>query len=105
MVKAPGVFFKGLIRFTEIIWNGLVKFGKGVGFVTSAFAESVIYSVRKIFFKNLQENKKSPLMEKLYARFDAGDRVLRIVEATISYSIIWLMLGLIGTILFLLFYK
>ena len=44
-------------------------------------------------------------MEKLYARFDAGDRVLRIVEATISYSIIWLMLGLIGTILFLLFYK
>ena len=105
MVKAPGVFFKGLIRFTEIIWNGLVKLGKGVGFVTSAFAESVIYSVRKIFFKNLQENKKSPLMEKLYARFDAGDRVLRIVEATISYSIIWLMLGLIGTILFLLFYK
>ncbi len=105
MVKTPGVFFKGLIRFTEIIWNGLVKFGKGVGFVTSAFAESVIYSVRKIFFKNLQENKKSPLMEKLYARFDAGDRVLRIVEATISYSIIWLMLGLIGTILFLLFYK
>ena len=40
-----------------------------------------------------------------YAKFDAGDRVLRIVEATISYSIIWLMLGLIGTILFLLFYK
>ncbi|MBQ6026365.1 MAG: sodium:proton antiporter [Lachnospiraceae bacterium] len=109
LLKAlPGLFigiFKGLIRFTEIIWNGLVKFGKGVGFVTSAFAESVIYSVRKIFFKNLQENKKSPLMEKLYARFDAGDRVLRIVEATISYSIIWLMLGLIGTILFLLFYK
>lgn len=109
LLKAlPGLFigiFKGLIRLTEIIWNGLVKFGKGVGFVTSAFAEAVIYSVRKIFFKNLQENKKSPLMEKLYARFDAGDRVLRIVEATISYSIIWLMLGLIGTILFLLFYK
>lgn len=104
MVKAPGVFFKGLIRFTEIIWNGLVKFGKGVGYVTSSFAEAVIFSIRKVFFKNLDENRKSPFMEKMYARFDAGDRVLRIVEATISYSIIWLMLGLIGTILFLLFY-
>ena len=105
MVVAPGKFFKGLIKFTEIIWNGLVKFGKGLGFVTSAFAESIIYSVKKIFFKELVEDRKSPITEKLYARFDAGDRILRIVEATISYSIIWLMLGLIGTILFLLFYK
>ncbi|MBO4782156.1 MAG: sodium:proton antiporter [Lachnospiraceae bacterium] len=105
MVIAPGKFFTGLIAFTKLIWEWLVKIGKGIGYAASFFGEAVIYSIRKIFFKNLEEDKTSPIMEKLYAKFDAGDRVLRIVEATISYSIIWLMLGLIGTILFLLFYK
>ena len=103
----PGLFagiFKGLIKLTEIIWSGLMYLGKGIGFIASAFGEAIIYSVKKIFFKEL-ENKPSPIMEKLYARFDAGDRELRIIEATISYSIIWLMLGLIGTILFLILYK
>ena len=97
--------FKGLIKLTEIIWSGLMYLGKGIGFIASSFGEAIIYSVKKIFFKELQENKPSPIMEKLYARFDAGDRALRIIEATISYSIIWLMLGLIGTILFLILYK
>ena len=104
----PGLFagiFKGLIKLTEIIWSGLMYLGKGIGFIASSFGEAIIYSVKKIFFKELQENKPSPIMEKLYARFDAGDRALRIIEATISYSIIWLMLGLIGTILFLILYK
>ena len=104
----PGLFagiFKGLIRLTEIIWSGLMYLGKGIGFIASSFGEAIIYSIKKIFFKELQENKPSPIMEKLYARFDAGDRALRIIEATISYSIIWLMLGLIGTILFLILYR
>lgn len=104
MLIIPDKFFKGLIRFTELIWNGILKFGKGLGFVASSFGEAIIYSVKKLFFKELQENKQSPIMEKLYARFDAGDRTLRILEATISYSIIWLLLGLIGTILFLILY-
>ena len=98
-------FASGLIGLTKIIWNGILKTGKGIGFFASSFGEVIIYSVKKVFFKELVEDKKSPFMEKLYARFDEGDRALRIVEATISYSIIWLLLGLIGTILFLIFYK
>ncbi len=105
--KVPDLFaalFKALIRLTELIWNGTVKIGKVFGFIVSCFGESVIYSIKKLFFKELVEDKKNPILEKLYTRFDAGDRVLRIVEATISYSIIWLMLGLIGTLMFLIFY-
>ena len=105
--KVPDIFaalFKALIRLTELIWNGTVKLGKIFGFIVSCFGEAIIYSIKKLFFKELVENKKNPVLEKIYPRFDAGDRVLRIVEATISYSIIWLMLGLIGTLMFLIFY-
>ena len=103
----PGLFagvFKAAIRLTELVWNGLLKTGRIIGFIASNFGEAIIYSVKKIFFKELVENRKNPVIERLYERFDAGDRTLRILEATISYSIIWLMLGLIGTILFLLFF-
>ena len=125
----PGMFsgiFKGAIRLTEILWTSLLsigkligsiaaafgeylwkcllKTGKIIGFITSSFGEAIIYSVKKLFFKELIEDKKNPVIEKLYARFDVGDRAFRVLEATISYSIIWLMLGLIGTILFLLFF-
>jgi hydrogenase-4 component B len=109
LLKAlPALFagiFKALIKLTELVWSALLIVGKGIGLFVSSFGEAIIYSIKKIFFKDLIENKKSPLMEKLYARFDEGDRALRIVEATISYSIIWLLLGLIGTILFLILYK
>lgn len=108
LLKAlPGLFagiFKGLIRLTEILWNGMLTLGKGIGYAASFFGEAVIYSVKKLFFKDLVENRRSPMMEKLYAKFDAGDRTLRLIESTISYSIIWLLLGLIGTILFLILY-
>lgn len=106
LLKAlPGLFagiFKGLIRLTEILWKGMLTLGKGIGYAASFFGEAVIYSVKKLFFKDLVENRRSPMMEKLYAKFDAGDRTLRLIESTISYSIIWLLLGLIGTILFLI---
>ena len=108
LLKAlPGLFagiFKGLIRLTEILWKGMLTLGKGIGYAASFFGEAVIYSVKKLFFKDLVENRRSPMMEKLYAKFDAGDRTLRLIESTISYSIIWLLLGLIGTILFLILY-
>ena len=106
--KVPDIFaafFRALIRLTELIWNGAVKLAKVFGFIVSCFGESIIYSIKKLFFKELVEDKKNPVMEKLYARFDAGDRVFRIIEATISYSILWLMAGLIGIIMFLLLYK
>lgn len=108
LLKAlPGLFagiFKGLIRLTEILWKGMLTLGKGIGYAAAFFGEAVIYSVKKLFFKDLVENRRSPMMEKLYAKFDAGDRTLRLIESTISYSIIWLLLGLIGTILFLILY-
>lgn len=108
LLKAlPGLFagiFKGLIRLTEILWKGMLTLGKGIGYAASFFGEAIIYSVKKLFFKDLVENRRSPMMEKLYAKFDAGDRTLRLIESTISYSIIWLLLGLIGTILFLILY-
>jgi len=103
----PGLFsaiFKFIIKLTESIWAGMLKFGKLAAAIGSGLGETVIYCFKRVFFKQLVENKKNPLLEKLYARFDLADRSLRVVEATISYSIIWLMLGLIGTILFLLFY-
>ncbi|MCR5726840.1 MAG: sodium:proton antiporter [Lachnospiraceae bacterium] len=102
----PGLFagiFKGLIRLTEILWNALLTFGKGLGFVASSFGEAIIYSIKKIFFKELPENHRSPIVEKLYERFEMGDRTLRLLESTISYSIIWLLLGLISVLVFLLF--
>ena len=82
----------------------MLTLGKGIGYAASFFGEAVIYSIKKLFFKDLVENRRSPMMEKLYAKFDAGDRTLRLIESTISYSIIWLLLGLIGTILFLILY-
>ena len=104
MLIIPEKSFKGLIKLTELFWMGIVSFGKAIGFVASSFGEAIIYSIKKLFFKDLQENKPNPLMERLYVKFDASDRALRIIEATISYSIIWLLLGLIGTILFLILY-
>ena len=108
LLKAlPGLFagiFKGLIRLTEILWKGMLTLGKGIGYAASFFGEAIIYSIKKLFFKDLVENRRNPMMEKLYAKFDAGDRTLRLIESTISYSIIWLLLGLIGTILFLILY-
>ena len=97
-----GTLFKGMIALTKFFWEWTVKIGKGIGYAASFFGEAVIYSIKKIFFKDLVENRHSPMMERLYAKFDAGDRTLRMIESTISYSILWLLLGLIGTIIFLI---
>ena len=125
----PNLFagiFRFFIKLTEIIWAGLLIFGrslakalvksvgivgnfililgKSLGLVASMLGETIIYYIRKLFFKNLVENKRNPFLEKWYTRFEEGDRVFRLVGSTISYSIVWLLLGLIGTVLFLLLY-
>lgn len=99
-----GLFFSMMIGLTKLLWQIILKVGRALGTVGSCLGETLIFSIKKVFFKELAEDRKSPIIMKLYERFDATDRFIRIVEATISYSIIWLTLGLIGTILFLLFY-
>ena len=63
MILVPEKFFKGIIRLTKAVWNGILSFGKGLGFVTSSFGEAIIFSIKKVFFKELVEDRKNPVME------------------------------------------
>lgn len=56
----------------------------------------------KVFFKELVENKRHPLMEKMAKKLEVSDRNIRIISASISFSMACMLVGVIIILVYLL---
>lgn len=94
--------FKAMIALAKLLWKGLLIAGMWIGIVLSSFFEWMLYGIKRLFFKELQENKPTPVKDRILAAYAENDDTLRIVSGSISYGMICILIGLIITIFYLL---
>jgi len=70
--------------------------------VISSLFEWILYAIRRMFFKELIENKPTPVKDRIMANIAQADDNLRVVSGSLSYGMVCIMLGLIVTIFYLL---
>lgn len=97
-----GTIFKTMISLAKLIWKGLLFAGMWTGIFLSSVFEWTLYGIRRLFFKELQENKPTPIKDRMFAAVVENDDTLRIVSGSISYGMICILVGLIITIFYLL---
>lgn len=71
--------------------------------ILSSLFEWILYAIERIFFKNLIENKPTPIRDRVMAHIARTDDNLRIVSGSLSYGMVCIMVGLIVTIFYLLY--
>ena len=101
----PGLFaiiFASMIKAVKLIWKGILIAGAFMGKVLSGFFTFIYEMVRRTFFKELDDSRKHPFAEKVSRNLEYTDRNLRILTASISFSMLFLLTGLIVVLIYLL---
>lgn len=97
-----GGLFTAMIALAKLIWRGLLYAGTAVAALLSSFWEWLLYAIRRLFFKELDENRPTPVRDRVMAHFRENDDNIRIISGSISYGMICILLGLILTISYLM---
>lgn len=101
----PGFFatlFSSMISLSKLLWAGALKVGALIALFFSSLLEWLLYGIQKLFFKELVENKPTPVKDKVIKAVKENDDNIRVISSSISYGMICILAGLIFTIIYLL---
>lgn len=104
LTALPAIFiglFKAMIALVKAFWKAVLTVGTWLGRLLAGLFTSFADIVNRKMLNELEENKAHPGRAKAAEHFSRSDNTLRIVSASISFSMILLLTGLIVTLVYL----